>query len=77
MELFFDLAVVFALDRVVAGSLPGFLNDDPARRWGNAGRTVLLFIAVLYLRTTTAFLTSRFEPHRAAARRPTQESRPQ
>ncbi|GAA4568782.1 low temperature requirement protein A [Micromonospora coerulea] len=64
VELFFDLAVVFAFDRVVAGSLPGFLNEDPAQRWSNAGRTVLLLIAVMYLWTTTAYLTGRFEPHR-------------
>lgn len=65
VELFFDLAVVFALDRVVAGSLPGFFSDDPVQRWGNAGRTVLLFITVMYLWTTTAYITGRFEPYRA------------
>ena len=65
VELFFDLAVVFTLNRVVTHSVPGLLGDDPGQRWASVGRTVLLFVAVMWLWTTTAFITSRFEPRRA------------
>ncbi|MHA4949290.1 low temperature requirement protein A [Micromonospora sp. SD19] len=65
VELFFDLAVVFALNRLVAQSLPALLAAGAVPRWGALVRTLLLFVAVMWLWTTTAFITARFEPRHA------------
>ncbi|MFG1891046.1 low temperature requirement protein A [Micromonospora sp. NPDC049051] len=62
VELFFDLVMVFALTRLVAQAVPGFDNDEFAPRWANVGRTLLLFAPLLWLWTTTAYLTARFAP---------------
>ncbi|MEU1811799.1 low temperature requirement protein A [Micromonospora sp. WMMD1076] len=68
MELFFDLVMVFALNRLVAAAVtgleqPGLDASDVGRRWSSVGRTLLLFMPLFWSWTTTAFLTARVDPH--------------
>ncbi|MGY0004922.1 low temperature requirement protein A [Micromonospora sp. I033] len=66
VELFFDLVVVFALNRVVAFSTPGIGSDSLAERWTTAVEGSLLILPLIWVWTGTAYLTARFEPRRGA-----------
>jgi low temperature requirement protein LtrA len=65
LELFFDLVFVFALTRVSQR-----LIDDVSTRgrdpFRESAQTVLLFLALWMVWTMTAWVTSRYEPERAA-----------
>lgn len=67
MELFFDLAMVFALNRLVAHAtsgleVPGLEISDVARRWTAIGQTLLLFAPLIWTWIITAYVTARFDP---------------
>ncbi|MFG3604637.1 low temperature requirement protein A [Micromonospora chersina] len=62
LELFFDLVLVFALIGVVSRVVPDLLSDDVRLRWLSLLYTVVLALPLLWLWTTTAYITSRFSP---------------
>ena len=65
LELFFDLAFVFALTRVSQR----LIDHLPATGWALAadiGRTLLLFLALWLIWSITTWVTSRYEPERGA-----------
>ncbi|MFG3599042.1 low temperature requirement protein A [Micromonospora chersina] len=61
LELFFDLVLVFALVGVVSRIVPDLLSDNVRLRWQSLLYTVVLALPLLWLWTTTAYLTSRFD----------------
>ncbi|TYB36264.1 low temperature requirement protein A [Micromonospora sp. AP08] len=61
LELFFDLVLVFALVGVVSRIVPDLLSDNVRLRWLSLLYTVVLALPLLWLWTTTAYLTSRFD----------------
>ncbi|MER7457647.1 low temperature requirement protein A [Micromonospora sp. NPDC126480] len=72
VELFFDLVMVFAFNRLVATAVlglegPGLDRADVARRWSVIGQTVLLFAPLLWSWTMTAYMTARFDPRTPGA----------
>ncbi|MGC1211541.1 MAG: low temperature requirement protein A [Micromonospora sp.] len=62
LELFFDLVLVFALKGVVDRVTPDLLSDDLVIRWASLLYALLLALPLLWLWTTTAHITSRFDP---------------
>ncbi|WFF03763.1 low temperature requirement protein A [Micromonospora sp. WMMD964] len=68
LELFFDLVFVFALTRVVHELVLDYTRDDVAQRLTTSlaenGETLLLLLAVWWIWTQTAWMTSRFDPFR-------------
>lgn len=76
VELFFDLVMVFALNRLVSSGVadlevPGQAPADYLARWAGLGRTLLLFAPLLWTWTITAYLTARFDPRTPALQRST------
>ncbi|GIJ23930.1 membrane protein [Micromonospora lutea] len=70
MELFFDLVMVFAINRLVATAALGLAGpgaDTAAERWAVFGQTLLLFTPLLWSWTTTAYMTARFDPRSSGA----------
>ncbi|MEU1813320.1 low temperature requirement protein A [Micromonospora aurantiaca] len=67
VELFFDLVVVFALNRVVAFSTSGFGSDSVAEQWTTVVEGSLLILPLIWVWSRTAYLTARFEPRRGGA----------
>ncbi|MFG1660342.1 low temperature requirement protein A [Micromonospora chersina] len=61
LELFFDLALVFALTGVVSRIVPDLLSDNVHVRWLSLLYTIVLALPLLWLWTTTAYITSRFD----------------
>ncbi|SIS02667.1 low temperature requirement protein A [Micromonospora avicenniae] len=61
LELFFDLVLVFALVGVVSRMGPDLLSDNVGVRWLSLQYTVVLALPLLWLWTTTAYVTSRFD----------------
>ncbi|MET8312010.1 low temperature requirement protein A [Micromonospora sp. NPDC005173] len=61
LELFFDLVLVFALLGVVSRMVPDLLSDDVRLRWLSLLDTAVLALPLLWLWTTTAYITSRFD----------------
>ncbi|MFI7279075.1 low temperature requirement protein A [Micromonospora chersina] len=61
MELFFDLVLVFALIGVVSRMVPDLLSDDNRVRWLSLLYTIVLALPLLWLWTTTTYITSRFD----------------
>lgn len=61
LELFFDLVLVFALVGVVSRMVPDLLSDNVRLRWLSLLDTVVLALPLLWLWTTTAYITSRFD----------------
>ncbi|WBB67610.1 low temperature requirement protein A [Micromonospora sp. WMMD812] len=61
LELFFDLVLVFALVGVVSRMVPDLLSDNVGARWLSLLYTVVLALPLLWLWTTTAYVTSRFD----------------
>ncbi|WP_276469492.1 low temperature requirement protein A [Micromonospora tulbaghiae] len=64
LELFFDLIMVFALNRLVAFALNGAGSVDSSFEWIAVWKALLLFTPLIWAWTTTAYLTTRFEPYR-------------
>lgn len=67
VELFFDLVMVFALNRLVAYAEsalegPGLTSSDVARRWIAIGQILLLFAPLIWTWMLTAYVTARFDP---------------
>lgn len=62
MELFFDLIMVFALNRLVAFAVQGAGTADSSIRWISVGRILLLFAPLIWTWTFTAYVTARFDP---------------
>ncbi|MEV4542284.1 low temperature requirement protein A [Micromonospora echinaurantiaca] len=62
VELFFDLVMVFALNRLVAFAVEGAGSADAAIRWASVGRVLLLFVPLIWTWTITAYITARFDP---------------
>ncbi|MEV1145255.1 low temperature requirement protein A [Micromonospora sp. NPDC049799] len=62
LELFFDLVLVFALKGVVDRVTPDLLSDEPVIRWASLLYALVLVLPLLWLWTTTAHITSRFDP---------------
>ncbi|MEW2384981.1 low temperature requirement protein A [Micromonospora sp. NPDC047707] len=69
VELFFDLVMVFALNRLVAVAAPAVNGGDPAERWTATGRILLLFMPLMWLWIITAYITARFDPRSAHTQR--------
>ncbi|MEV4543358.1 low temperature requirement protein A [Micromonospora echinaurantiaca] len=72
VELFFDLVMVFALNRLVASAVtgledPGLDSSDVARRWTTLGRTLLLFVPLFWMWAITAYRTARLNPRSPGA----------
>ncbi|MEV4540584.1 low temperature requirement protein A [Micromonospora echinaurantiaca] len=61
MELFFDLVLVFALIEVVGRVVPDLFSEDLSLRWLSLLYTFVLALPLLWLWTTTAHITSRFD----------------
>ncbi|MET8910962.1 low temperature requirement protein A [Micromonospora sp. NPDC004551] len=61
LELFFDLTLVFALTGVVSRIVPDLVSDSVVMRWQALLETVVLALPLLWLWTTTAYITSRFD----------------
>lgn len=64
VELFFDLVVVFALNRVVDHSTSGLGSGSIAERWATAAQGALLVLPLIWVWTAMAYLTARFDPRR-------------
>ncbi len=65
VELFFDLIMVFALNRLVAFAVDGAGTADGTIRWISVVRVLLLFAALIWAWTFTAYITARFDPEAA------------
>ncbi|MFI6263220.1 low temperature requirement protein A [Micromonospora sp. NPDC051006] len=61
LELFFDLVLVFALVGVVSRMVPDLLSENVGVRWRSLLYTLVLALPLLWLWTTTAYVTSRFD----------------
>ncbi|MEU9510427.1 low temperature requirement protein A [Micromonospora sp. NPDC048170] len=61
LELFFDLVLVFALTGVVSRMVPDLLSDNVRLHWLSLVYTIVLALPLLWLWTTTAYITSRFD----------------
>ncbi|MBQ0895339.1 low temperature requirement protein A [Micromonospora sp. U56] len=66
LELFFDLVLVFALSGVVSRVAPDLAADTFAQRWAGLLYVLVLVLPIMWLWTTTAHITSRFDPRRPA-----------
>ncbi|WP_221309924.1 low temperature requirement protein A [Micromonospora parathelypteridis] len=70
LELFFDLVFVFALTRVVHELVLDYTRGHVADRLTTSlaenGETLLLLLAVWWIWTQTAWMTSRFDPFQPA-----------
>lgn len=64
VELFFDLVVVFALNQVVAYTVPGLESHATGERWTTALQGLLLILPLIWVWTLTAYVTTRFDPRR-------------
>ena len=67
VELFFDLVVVFALNRVVAFSTSGMGSDSVAERWTTVVAGSLLVLPLIWVWSRMAYFTARFEPRQGGA----------
>ncbi|MEU5529656.1 low temperature requirement protein A [Micromonospora chersina] len=65
VELFFDLVMVFALNRLVAFAAPSVGGGDLAAQWTAIGRILLLFMPLMWLWIITSYITARFDPRAA------------
>ncbi|MDH6465318.1 low temperature requirement protein LtrA [Micromonospora sp. A200] len=66
LELFFDLVLVFALSGVVSRVAPDLSSEAVAQRWAGLLYILVLVLPIMWLWTTTAYITSRFDPRRPA-----------
>ncbi|MET8040634.1 low temperature requirement protein A [Micromonospora sp. NPDC005215] len=70
LELFFDLVFVFALTRIVNELVLDYTRGHVAERLTTSlaenGETLLLLLAVWWIWTQTAWVTSRFDPFQPA-----------
>ncbi|TYC19412.1 low temperature requirement protein A [Micromonospora sp. MP36] len=66
LELFFDLVYVFALTRIVNELVldytTGHIAETLTTTLSENGETLLLFLAIWWIWTQTAWMTSRFDP---------------
>ncbi|MFE9202853.1 low temperature requirement protein A [Micromonospora sp. NPDC007230] len=66
LELFFDLVYVFALTRIVNELVldytTGRVAETLTTTLSENGETLLLFLAIWWIWTQTAWMTSRFDP---------------
>ncbi|WP_165823039.1 low temperature requirement protein A [Micromonospora globispora] len=68
VELFFDLVVVFALNRVVATGTAAMERAGVEVRWYGFLHGILLILPLLWVWSTTAYVTARFDPRRTPTR---------
>ncbi|MEU9825602.1 low temperature requirement protein A [Micromonospora chersina] len=68
VELFFDLVVVFALNTVVATGAAAMKDDAIEVRWYGFIHGILLILPLLWVWSTTAYVTTRFDPRRTPTR---------
>ncbi|MFG1776310.1 low temperature requirement protein A [Micromonospora sp. NPDC049048] len=68
IELFFDLIMVFALNRLVGFVVEGAGSADSSIRWIAVGKALLLFVPLIWTWTITAYMTARFQPETTRAR---------
>ncbi|WBB67011.1 low temperature requirement protein A [Micromonospora sp. WMMD812] len=61
LELFFDLVLVFALLGVVSRMVPDLLSDNLRLQWMAPLDLIVLALPLLWVWTTTAYITSRFD----------------
>ncbi|MFC4106496.1 low temperature requirement protein A [Micromonospora zhanjiangensis] len=67
VELFFDLVLVFALNRVVATSTSQLASSPAgAGKWASLLQALLLILPLTWVWSMTAYSTARFEPRRMA-----------
>ncbi|MFU8873839.1 low temperature requirement protein A [Micromonospora sp. SL4-19] len=66
VELFFDLVLVFALNRVVASSTAQLASASGSGRWASLLQALLLILPLIWVWSMTAYSTARFEPRRLA-----------
>ncbi|MEV0155788.1 low temperature requirement protein A [Micromonospora sp. NPDC050686] len=67
VELFFDLVLVFALNRVVATSTSQLASSPSgAGGWARLLQALLLILPLIWVWSMTAYSTARFEPRRLA-----------
>ncbi|MFU8872789.1 low temperature requirement protein A [Micromonospora sp. SL4-19] len=64
VELFFDLAMVFILSRLVDQAFNVLAEAEPAQGWLVLGQTLLLFLPLMRVWTLTTYITARFDPRR-------------
>ncbi|MFD2765399.1 low temperature requirement protein A [Micromonospora eburnea] len=64
VELFFDLAMVFILSRLVAQAFDVLVRAPDSAGWLVLGHTLLLFLPLMRVWTLTTYLTARFDPRR-------------
>ncbi|MEV5693005.1 low temperature requirement protein A [Micromonospora globbae] len=64
VELFFDLVLVFALNRVVAVSAAGLASASRVERWDAFLRGLLVILPLMWVWGITAYVTARFDPRR-------------
>ncbi|MFI7578565.1 low temperature requirement protein A [Micromonospora sp. NPDC049497] len=64
VELFFDLVLVFALNRVVAASASGLASAVRGERWDAFLRGLLVILPLMWVWATTSYGTARFDPRR-------------
>lgn len=69
LELFFDLVMVFALNRLVGFVVEGAGSADSSIRWIAVGKALLLFMPLIWTWTITTYVTARFEPETAKTQR--------
>ncbi|MBQ0895340.1 low temperature requirement protein A [Micromonospora sp. U56] len=65
VELFLDLVVVFALNRVVASGTYDLKSASLEVRWYGFLHGLLLILPLLWVWITAAYVTARFDPRRA------------
>ncbi|WP_157744445.1 low temperature requirement protein A [Micromonospora viridifaciens] len=66
VELFFDLAMVFILSRLVEQAFDMLAEPHGASGWTVLGQSLLLFLPLMRVWTLTTYITARFDPRRPA-----------
>ncbi|MEU5722700.1 low temperature requirement protein A [Micromonospora sp. NPDC047738] len=66
VELFFDLAMVFILSRLVALAFDVLAESPGTSGWVVLGQSLLLFLPLMRVWTVTTYITARFDPRRPA-----------
>ena len=64
VELFFDLVLVFALNRVVAASASGLASAARGEQWEAFLRGLLVILPLIWVWAITSYGTARFDPRR-------------
>ncbi|MEU2610957.1 low temperature requirement protein A [Micromonospora sp. NPDC007271] len=66
VELFFDLAMVFILSRLVEQAFERLAEPHGVSGWVVLGKSLLLFLPLMRVWTLTTYITAQFDPRRPA-----------